>query len=164
MILGVVLIVLRIAAVAFPFATKIAAKMVFGLVFLIGGIAQIVHAFSTHRWSAFLWYVLIGALYLIAGIWLAFFPLTGIIMLTVFLAAMFIFEGIFEVIMALGLRAQHGWGWLLISGLVSLAAGVLIYAQLPTSAAWAIGLLVGINMISSGWAYFFLALAANKKG
>ncbi len=164
MILGVVLIVLGIAAVAFPFATTIAAKMVFGWVFLIGGIAQIVHAFSTQRWSAFLWDVLIGALYLIAGIWLAFFPLTGIITLTVFLAAMFIVEGIFEVIMALGLRAQEGWFWLLISGLVSLAVGVLIYAQLPSSAAWAIGLLVGINMITSGWAYFFLALAANKKG
>ena len=163
MILGVVLIILGIAAIAFPFATTIAAKMVFGWVFLIGGIAQIIHAFSTQRWSAFLWDVLIGALYLIAGIWLAFFPLTGIITLTVFLAVMFIIEGIFEIAMALGLREHEGWFWLLFSGLVSLAVGGLIFAQLPSSATWAIGLLVGINMISSGWAYFFLALAAGKK-
>lgn len=163
MILGVVLIVLGIAAIAFPFATTIAAKMVFGWVFLIGGIAQIMHAFSTQRWSAFLWNVLIGALYLIAGIWLAFFPLTGIITLTVFLAPMFVIKGLFEVALALGLREQEGWIWLLISGLISLAVGVLIYAQLPSSAIWAIGLLVGINMISSGWAYFFLGLAASKK-
>ena len=162
MILGVVLIVLGIAAIAVPFATTIAAKMVFGWVFLIGGIAQITHAFSTQRWSAFLWDVLIGALYLIAGIWLAFFPLTGIITLTVFLAVMFMIEGIFELAMALGLREHEGWVWLLISGLVALAVGVLILAQLPSSATWAIGLLVGINMISSGWAYFFLAVSAGN--
>jgi uncharacterized membrane protein HdeD (DUF308 family) len=65
--------------------------------------------------------------------------------------------------MAVGLRAHEGWIWLLISGLVSLAVGALIFAQLPSSAEWAIGLLVGINMISSGWAYFFLSLAAGKK-
>jgi uncharacterized membrane protein HdeD (DUF308 family) len=81
----------------------------------------------------------------------------------VFLAVMFMIEGIFEIAMAVGLRAQEGWIWLLISGLVSLAVGALIFAQLPSSAIWAIGLLVGINMISSGWAYFFLAMAAGKK-
>ena len=163
MILGVVLILLGIAAIAFPLATTITAKMVFGWVFLIGGVAQIIHAFSTQRWSAFLWDVLIGALYLVAGIWLAFFPLTGIFTLTLFLAVMFMIEGIFEIAMAVGLREQEGWIWLLISGLVSLAVGALIFAQLPDSAMWAIGLLVGINMISSGWAYFYLSLAAGKK-
>jgi uncharacterized membrane protein HdeD (DUF308 family) len=110
-----------------------------------------------------IWDILIGALYLISGIWLAFFPLTGILTLTVFLAAMFMIEGGFEVAMALGLREHEGWAWLLISGLVSLAAGALNFALLPSSAIWAIGLLVGINMISSGWAYFFLALAAGKR-
>jgi uncharacterized membrane protein HdeD (DUF308 family) len=76
---------------------------------------------------------------------------------------MFMIEGIFEIAMAVGLREQEGWIWLLISGLVSLAVGALIFAQLPDSAMWAIGLLVGINMISSGWAYFYLSLAAGKK-
>ena len=89
--------------------------------------------------------------------------MTGIVTLTVFLAVMFMIEGIFEIAMAVGLREHEGWLWLLISGLVALAVGALIFAQLPSSATWAIGLLVGINMISSGWAYFFLALAAGKK-
>jgi len=163
MVVGVCLIILGIVAIAFPFATTIAAKVLLGWIFLIGGLVQLFHAFSTPKWSAFFLNLLVGVLYVIAGGWLAFFPLTGIVTLTVFLAAMFIAQGILEVVMAFRLRPQEGWGWVLISGLVAFAVGILIFGRLPTSAVWAIGLLVGINMISSGWAYFFLALAAGKR-
>lgn len=80
-ILGVLLIMLGIATISFPLLTTIAAKIFLGWLFLIGGIVQIVHAFSTRRWSEFLLEVLVGVLYLIAGGWLAFFPLTGIVTL-----------------------------------------------------------------------------------
>jgi uncharacterized membrane protein HdeD (DUF308 family) len=65
--------------------------------------------------------------------------------------------------MALKLRPIEGWMWVLISGLLAAVVGILIFAQLPSSAIWAIGLLTGINLLSSGWAYFFIALAAGKK-
>ena len=163
MVVGVCLIILGIVAIVFPFATTIAAKVILGWLFLIGGIIQIVHAFSTQKWGAFFFNLLVGALYVIAGAWLAFFPLMGIVTLTVFLAAMFIAQSILEIVMAFRLRPLEGWGWVLVSGLVALAVGVLIFAHLPFSAMWAIGLLVGINMISSGWAYFFFALSASKR-
>lgn len=163
MVVGVCLIILGIVAIAFPFATTIAAKVLLGWIFLIGGLVQLFHAFSTQKWSAFFFNLLVGVLYVIAGGWLAFFPLTGILTLTVFLAAMFIAQGILEVVMAFRIRPQEGWFWVLISGLIAFAVGILIFGHLPTSAIWAIGLLVGINMISSGWAYFFLALAAGKR-
>lgn len=162
-VLGIALIVLGIVAVAFPFMTTIAAKAFLGWLFLIGGIVQVFHAFSTQRWSAFFFNLLVGALYVFAGVWLAFFPLAGIVTLTVFLAVMFIAQGALQAIMSLRLRPLDGWGWMLTAGVVSLAVGVLILAQLPASAVWAIGLLVGINMISSGWAYLFLALDAGKR-
>ena len=95
-ILGVLLIMLGIATISFPLLTTIAAKIFLGWLFLIGGIVQIVHAFSTRRWSEFLLEVLVGVLYLIAGGWLAFFPLTGIVTLTVLLAAIFIAQGVLE--------------------------------------------------------------------
>jgi uncharacterized membrane protein HdeD (DUF308 family) len=162
MILGVVLIVLGVFALAFPLMTTIAAKTFLGWLFLIGGVIQIIHAFSTQKWSAFFFNLLVGVLYFLTGVWLAFFPLAGIITLTVLLAAMFLAQGILEIVMALRVRALNGWIWILVSGLIGLAVGVLILAQLPSSAVWAIGLLVGINMISSGWAYFFLALGAGR--
>jgi len=163
MVVGILMIVLGVVAIAHPFVTTIAVKVFLGWIFLIGGLVQIFHAFSTQRWSAFFFNLLVGLLYVIAGGWLAFFPLTGILTLTVFLAVMFIVQGIIEAAMAFRLRPQAGWGWVLFSGLCAFAVGVLIFGQLPSAAAWAIGLLVGINMITSGWAYFFLALAAGKK-
>ncbi len=163
MILGIVLIVLGVVAVAFPFMTTIAAKIFVGWLLLIGGIVQIIHAFSTQKWSEFFLDLLTGALYVFAGGWLAFFPLAGIVTLTVFLALTFIIEGLLEAGMAFRLRPLEGWVWMLIAGIVAIAVGFMIIAKLPSSAVWAIGLLVGINMISSGWAYLFLALAAGKK-
>jgi uncharacterized membrane protein HdeD (DUF308 family) len=158
--LGVLLIVLGIVAIAFPFLSTIATKIFLGWLFIIGGVSQIVHSFSTQKWSQFFLNLLVGLLYLAAGAWLAFFPLTGILTLTIFLAVMFIFEGVLEAAMAFRMRPQDGWGWMLTAGIVAILAGILIMAQLPSSAIWAIGLLAGINIISTGFAYLFLALRA----
>ena len=161
--LGILLIVLGVAAIAFPFVTTIAVKIFIGWLFLIGGILQIVHAFSTRAWSEFLLDLLIGVLYLVVGGWLAFFPLTGIITLTFLVALLFIVEGIIEVGIAFRIRPHSGWVWMLLSGIVAIAVGILLIANLPSSAAWAIGLLVGINLIFSGFAYLFLPMAAGAK-
>ena len=160
--LGVLLIVLGIAAIAFPLLSTIATKIFLGWLFIIGGVSQLVHSFSTQRWSQFFLNLLVGLLYVIAGAWLAFFPLTGIITLTILLAVMFIVEGVLEAAMAFRMRPQDGWGWMLTAGIVAVLAGVLIMAKLPTSAIWAIGLLAGINIMSTGFAYLFLALRADE--
>jgi uncharacterized membrane protein HdeD (DUF308 family) len=140
--LGIVLIILGFLAILFPFLTTIAVKVFLGWLFLIGGVIQIIHAFSAQRWGGFLWSMLIGVLYVVVGAWLAFFPLTGILTLTVLIAAMFIVEGILEIVMAFRMRPLQGWGWALFSGIVALV--------------------VGINMISSGWFFVFLPSAAAK--
>ncbi|MFV0297870.1 MAG: HdeD family acid-resistance protein [Hyphomicrobiaceae bacterium] len=161
-IMGICLILLGAAAIAFPFVTTIAAKIFLGWLFLVGGVIQVVHAFSTQRWGAFFLNLLVGLLYVIAGGWLAFFPLTGLLTLTILLAAMFVAQGILEIAIAMQMRGHGSWGWILLAGIVAIAAGVMIFMSLPSSAIWAIGLLVGINMISSGWAYLFIALAAGQ--
>ncbi|ODA68958.1 acid-resistance membrane protein [Methyloligella halotolerans] len=161
-ILGILLIILGAVAIAFPFLTTIATKIFIGWLFLIGGIVQIFHAFSTKGWSEFFLNLLMGVLYLIAGAWLAFFPLTGIITLTIFLAAMFAIQGVLEIAMGLRMRPHDGWGWMLFAGIVALAVGIMIVMNLPTSAAWAIGLLVGINLVMTGSAYLFLPMAASR--
>ncbi|MFD0987696.1 HdeD family acid-resistance protein [Methyloligella solikamskensis] len=161
-ILGIILIVLGGVAIAFPFLTTIATKIFLGWLFLIGGIVQIIHAFSTKGWSEFFLNLLMGVLFLIAGAWLAFFPLTGIVTLTIFLAAMFAAQGVIEIVMAVRMRPHDGWGWMLFAGIVALAVGLMIMLNLPTSAAWAIGLLVGINLLMTGWAYVLLPMMAGR--
>lgn len=161
-VLGIVLLLLGIVAIIFPFMTTIAVKIMIGWLFLIGGVVQIIHAFSTQKWSSFFFNLLVGILYVFAGGWLAFFPFTGILTLTIFLAAMFIVQGILEFGMAFKMRPQSGWGWMLFSGIVAILLGILIFGGLPGTAVWAIGLLVGINLLSSGIAYLFLGMFAGR--
>ncbi len=161
--LGIGLILAGIAAIAFPFISTIAAKVMLGWLFLIGGVLMIIHAFQAPGWSGFLWELLIGVLYVVVGGYLAFFPLTGLLTLAIVLAALFIAEGIFEIVMAYRVSPHEGWVWLLLSGIAAIAVGVLIALGLPGSATWALGLLVGINLLFSGWSYVFLALAGRRE-
>ena len=160
--LGIALIIIGLAAIAFPLVSTIAAKVVLGWLFLIGGVVLVIHAFSAQGWGGVLWNLLIGILYLFAGAWLAFFPLTGLLTLAILLAILFLAEGVFEVIMAFRVRPHEGWGFLLLSGIAAIAVGLIIAAGLPGTATWALGLLVGINLLFSGWSYVFLALAGRK--
>lgn len=160
--LGVLMIILGIVAIGFPFATTIAAKIMIGWLFLIGGIAEIVRSFSMSSWKSLLGNLLVGLLYVLVGGWLAFFPLTGIISLTLLLAFAFIFEGALKIGMGIKLRPMAGWGWLIFSAVIAILAGVLLIAGLPGTAAWAIGLLVGINLLGGGLSYLMVSAAAGK--
>lgn len=162
--LGIVLLLAGIAAIAFPLLSTIAAKIALGWIFLVGGAVLVVHAFSAKQWRGFLLGLLIGLLYVVAGGWLAFFPFTGIVTLTILLAALFLAEGVLEVIMAVRVRPHAGWGWLLVSGLIAVGIGLMIAAELPSSAGWAIGLLAGVNLISTGVSFIALALASRRPG
>jgi uncharacterized membrane protein HdeD (DUF308 family) len=162
--LGIVLLLAGVAAIAFPLLSTIATKIMLGWIFLVSGVLLVIHAFSIQQWRGFLVGLLLGVLYLVAGGWLAFFPFAGIITLTVLLAALFLAEGVLEVVMAVRVRPHEGWGWLLLSGLVAIAVGALIALGLPSSAGWAIGLLAGVNLISTGVSFIVLALAGRRLG
>ena len=160
--LGIVLVVLGVVSIGSPFLTTIAVKIVLGWLFLIAGIAQVVHAFSARDWKGFLGDLLIGVLYAGVGAWLAFFPLAGIIALTLLLAIMFIAEGVFKFGLGLQIRPLDGWFWVVVSGVVAIVVGGLIFMGLPSSATWAIGLLVGINLLMTGWSFLMMSLFARK--
>lgn len=161
-LLGILLIVLGVLAIMFPLVTTIAAKKFLGWLFLIGGIAQVVHAFSTRSWSEFLLDLLVGLLYALVGAWLAFFPLTGILTLTVLLAITFVLQGGAQIGMSFRMRPHSGWFWMLLAGIIAILAGAMIVAGLPSTATWAVGILVGVNLLTSGWAYLILALGAKE--
>ncbi len=158
--LGVLLIVVGLAGIALPLLTTIAVKIFVGWLFLIGGIGQIVHAFSSKSWGGFFWNFLVGALYVLAGGWLAFFPLAGIITLTVFLALTLIIEGGMKFALGFRVRPQEGWVWVIISGAIAALLGLMLLAGLPGTAAWAIGVMVGINLLMSGISFLMLVMSA----
>lgn len=160
--LGILLALAGAAAIAFPFFSTLAAKFALGWVLLFTGVVNVVHAFGTWGWRAFALNLLVGVLFLAAGAYLAFFPLTGIVTITILLAALFIAEGYLELMMALRLQPDAGWLWVLLSGLLAIGAGVMIGLGLPDSSTWVLGLLTGINLLASGLSFIFLAVAGRS--
>jgi uncharacterized membrane protein HdeD (DUF308 family) len=161
-LLGIAMVIIGAGAVASPFVITVVAKIFFGWLLLIGGILQIIFAISTRKLSEFFLDLLFGLLFVVAGAWLAFYPLTGVFTLTVFLATVFVLQGIIEVINAFRMHPIAGWGWMLTAGVLALIVGLLILSEFPSSALWAIGALVGINFICTGLAYVLLALTVEK--
>jgi uncharacterized membrane protein HdeD (DUF308 family) len=158
--LGVLLVLAGAAAIAFPFLSTLAAKFALGWLFLLAGLVNVVHAFATRGWRAFALNLLIGLLFLAAGGYLVVFPLGGIVTLTILIAALFIAEGYLEIMMAVRLQPDPGWAWVLLSGVLAVAAGILIGLELPDSSAWTLGLLTGINLLASGLSFLVLALSS----
>jgi uncharacterized membrane protein HdeD (DUF308 family) len=158
--LGILMIILGVIAIGEPVVATIAVQIVLGWLLVIGGIAEGIHAFMAKDWRGFLLQLLSAILYVVVGIVLLVNPLLGAAALTLVLAVFLIVEGIFKIIMAVRVRDHRGWGWLLASGILSLILGVLIWSQWPGTADWVIGLLVGIQLLFTGWALVMLALAA----
>jgi uncharacterized membrane protein HdeD (DUF308 family) len=158
-VLGVLLILAGIAALLFPLASSLAAEIMIGIAFLVAAAAQITHAFGARRLSGFLWQLLGGILFGFAGIVLLVYPLSGLVTLTLFLAVVLVVEGIFRVITAFRIRPRRGWGWILTGALLGIAAGVLIFLGFPVSAVWALGVLVGINLLFAGTSFLALAMS-----
>lgn len=162
--LGILWIVLGTVAVVLPWLATVAAALTIGALLAAGGIMQIVQSFRCKRWRGTALHVVMGLLYLAAGVILLFLPLQGILTLTLVLAGLFIAVGILRIIAALQDRDLRGWGWLLFSGILGVAVGLIIWLGWPGTAVWALGLLVGIELIFSGWALVMVALAARKRG
>jgi uncharacterized membrane protein HdeD (DUF308 family) len=156
---GVALIVLGVLAVAAPVLATIAIEIFIGWLFVIGGIVGLVAMFSAHDVPAFLWSLLTAALSVAVGVLLISKPITGVISLTIVLTAFFIAEGVFQAVTSIAYRSSMpgSWGWMLASGVADLVLAALIIMGLPFSAAWILGLLVGVNMITSGVAITMVA-------
>ncbi|MBO6758988.1 MAG: HdeD family acid-resistance protein [Roseibium sp.] len=158
--LGIALVIGGIVLIAAPFATSIAITLLIAAVLFVGGLIQIYHAFKTQAWSGFLWNLITGLIAVIGGIVIYVNPVAGTFALTLVIAAIFIAQGVSQLLMAFRIRPHEGWGWVAAAGAVSLVAGFLIWMDLPGSAVWALGLIAGISVLMNGWSYIAIALAA----
>jgi uncharacterized membrane protein HdeD (DUF308 family) len=151
-------------AVVLPPIATLAVTILFGWLFLVSGIVGLVTSFWMRHAPGFWWSLLSAVLGIVVGAMLLGSPLTGAFSLTLVLIAFFLIEGDVSIMFALDHKRELSgqWGWMLMSGLVDLALAVMILAGLPSTAAWAIGLLVGINMIFGGTALIAMALHARK--
>ena len=161
---GVVLLVLGATAVVLPPIATLAVTILFGWLFLVSGIVGLVTTFWMRHAPGFWWSLLSAALGIIVGAMLLASPVTGALSLTLVLIAFFLIEGAVSIMFALDHKRELSgqWGWMLMSGIIDLVLAMMIFAGLPSTAAWAVGLLVGINMIFGGTALIAMALHARK--
>jgi uncharacterized membrane protein HdeD (DUF308 family) len=159
---GIILVILGVAAIVLPPIATLAFTIIIGWVFLISGVTGLFTTFWARHAPGFWWALISAIIAIAAGVVLLLWPITGTLSLTLVLIAFFVVEGIVSIMYAIEHRNQltGRWGWMLVSGIIDLILAGIIFAGLPETAVWALGLLVGINMLFGGAALIAMALAA----
>lgn len=160
--IGILLIVLGIAAIALPQISTIVTETWVALILISAGGAKVAYAFQTRGQGGFVWKLLLSALYVATGIMLFSNPLTGVLTLTLLLGSFLLAEGTFELILAFRLRPQQNWTWVLTDGIITLLLGAMIFFQWPFNAPWLIGTLVGVSVLFTGVSRVMLSLNARS--
>ena len=164
-IYGVLLALLGILAIAMPMIATLATSIFIGWLLVASAVLGLYAVFSAGKDAPGFWWNLITAiLYLAAGIMLLVNPVTGALSLTIVLAAYLLAGGVAKIFLGIQHKREipQAWMWVLFSGLVDIVLGVLLVMGLPGTAFWAIGLLVGINLLMMGVAIVFSALSCKK--
>jgi len=154
---GIMMIILGGLAIALPMAATLTVKMLIAFLLIAGGVILLISSFSkgcSNRFFTFISALLFG----LVGILLLANPWESLMAMTIVLSIFFIVEGIMKIITAFQLRPGNSWGWMLFSGIITLALGGLIWANLPYNALWVIGLLFGIDLLFGGFSMVMIAL------
>jgi uncharacterized membrane protein HdeD (DUF308 family) len=158
MAIGIVAIVVGCIAIIIPAAFSVGTAIFIGWILMIIGAFMVVGAFNTTSVGSVIWRLLWAFLTIIVGFWLVIEPHNGTLTLTVVLGIYFLVMGVTRIIVAFAARGEQGAGLVGLSGIAGVLIGILVLVKLPSSADWAIGLLVGIDLIFAGWTLVSIAL------
>jgi len=161
-ILGIVTVILGVLSMMAPLMAGIAVALSVGILLIAAGIMRTIFAFKCKSWGKGILVFLLGLLTLLVGFYMVSRPGAALVTLTLFLAAYFVVDGIFEIIEAFDLKPIKGWGWMLFGGIVSILLGIMIWRQWPVSGAWAVGILFGIKLVFAGWAMVGIGTAGRS--
>lgn len=161
-VLAILMIVAGIIAIFAPMEAGFLIVLVVGWTAIFNGVAQIVYAFSAHQGSHRWLEVLLGILYIVAGGFLIWHPLGGLLAATLLLGSFLLVYGIFAAVLAFRMKPKAGWGWVLFDGIVTFLLGLLIYFHWPLNAEWVVGTLLGISFIMSGVTRLMVSLAVRR--
>jgi uncharacterized membrane protein HdeD (DUF308 family) len=160
--IGLALLVIGILAVILPYVAALTVNILVGIVLLIAGVLHLAHVMQVRKWRSVTWEGLLSILFLLVGILFLAYPFSGILALTIVLSLFFLLHAGFKIPLAMNWKPRPGWGWFLSSGILSAILGLLILLGLPGSAVWAIGLILGIDLLFTG--VTLLALGSKMKG
>jgi uncharacterized membrane protein HdeD (DUF308 family) len=162
-LLGILMVAMGMFAIGWSCLTTLSvmAVWVFGFMLLGGGIAEILSVFAAGRTRSRLMHLLVGVLYVLVGFMFISEPKDSAVRLTLIFAIFLMVAGAFRIVFAIS-EQFPGRGSVLISGLLTLTLGILVYRQWPVSGLWAIGLFMGVEMLTNGWALIMLSLGLRR--
>lgn len=160
--LGVLMIIAGIIAMFAPWEAGLVITIVVGWSAIFNGIAQIIFGVRTHGGWHVLLEVLLGIIYIIAGVYLLMHPVGGLLALTLILASFLLVYGVFALVLAFQIKPRGGWGWVLFDGIITILLGILIWAHWPFNSDWVVGTLFGISIFMSGVTRLMMSLALRK--
>ncbi len=160
--MAVVFIILGIMAIVEPEVAGLAVAILVGWLLIFGGVTHLIAAFSGGGTGRVIWHVILGIVYVVGGIYYLTHPLLGLGTLTLLLGGIILVGAALEFIAYFLVRSKTGSGWLLMNGLIALLIGGLILAHWPSSSVWAIGTLVGVNLLMTGISRLMVGMAARK--
>ncbi len=155
---GFAVVLLGILAMMAPFISGVAVTSLVAVAITAAGIAMTVYAFKAGSFGKGLLQFLFGGITILFGIAMFVTPLRSMFGLTGLLMAYFVVDGLFAIFSGVRGRPQPGWGWMIVSGVASVVLAVLLWRQWPASGAYAVGMLVGIRLIFSGWSIAMLGM------
>jgi uncharacterized membrane protein HdeD (DUF308 family) len=161
--LGILLLLLGTLALANLFLATIASVFYIGALMLVAGAFHIIHASQVRGWQPILYWAGFGVLYLLAGILTFTNPMLASAMLTLFLGAALVAAGVFRLWAAFKLQGMPGAGWLMLGGLVTLLAGVVIALGWPVNSLWILGLFLSIDLLMQGWGMIALGFGLKPR-
>jgi len=160
--LGVLMIVLGIIAMLAPWEFGIVIALIIGWMAIFNGVAQIIYGIRTHSGGRTVLEIVLGLIYVVAGVYLLMHPVPGLLVITLFLASFLIVYGIFALVLAFHMRPLSGWGWVLFDAIITILLGILIWAHWPSSSDWVVGTLFGISIFVSGVTRLMMSLAIRR--
>ena len=160
--LGIAIVIAGAMAIISPFIAGLSVTIAVGAMLIVAGVSRLFLAFKMGSLGRGVFVFVLGLLSVAAGGYLVFRPGIGLSALTLFLAAYFFVDGVFEIIWAFRLRPIKGWGWTLFSGIAALVLGIVIWRQFPISGMWAVGTIAGIHMIFAGSSMASLSHAVRR--
>jgi uncharacterized membrane protein HdeD (DUF308 family) len=160
--LGVIMLVLGTLAMAHVFIATLASVVFIGTLMVLAGLGQLAHAWRIKRMQGFLFWSISGLFYLAAGLFAVFQPVQGATLLTLLFGALLIAVGALRTWLWFNNRGQRGWGWLGVSGVLTLLVGILIAANWPGNSVWILGLMLAIDLLFQGWSSLLLGLVLRQ--
>lgn len=148
--LGVVYVVTGLVALGSVVVATVATVLVVGIMMLVAGIAEVIGAFQVKTWGKFLLWLLLGVLYIVAGLATFQNPLLAAVVLTLLLGAALTVSGVMRIFLGFSMRQGMPWIWVVLSGVITLLLGLIVLAHWPVSSVYILGLFLGIDLIMAG--------------